>query len=135
MTETHDEHTTIQEVLDLNEQLLSSIADGDWETYAKLCDPTLTVFEPETRGQLVEGLEFHNFYFDGSGAPSRHNTTVCSPHVRLLGNDAAILSYVRLVQRFDDSGKPATYRSEETRVWQRQDGVWRHVHFHRSISG
>ena len=27
-------------------------------------DPRLTAFEPEARGNLVEGLEFHKFYFD-----------------------------------------------------------------------
>ena len=27
-------------------------------------DPHLTAFEPEARGNLVEGLEFHKFYFD-----------------------------------------------------------------------
>ena len=31
-------------------------------------------------------------------------------------------------------GSPRTSRSEETRVWHRQAGAWRHVHFHRSIT-
>ena len=112
---------------------LLSIAEGDWETYSKLCDPTLTAFEPESRGQLVEGMEFHAFYFNLGGVSGPHNTTICTPHVRLLG-DVAVVCYVRLVQRLDDLGKPVTHRAEETRVWQRQDGVWRHVHFHRSMS-
>ena len=30
----------------------------------RLCDPHLTAFEPEAIGNLVEGLEFHKFYFD-----------------------------------------------------------------------
>lgn len=29
-------------------------------------------------------------------------------------------------------GLPATQQSEETRVWQRKDGKWQNVHFHRS---
>jgi hypothetical protein len=130
----NDKPATVEHILDLNQRLLASIADGDWKTYAELCDPTLTAFEPEARGQLVEGMEFHHFYFGQGGIAGPHNTTICSPHVRLLG-DVAVVCYVRLVQRLDESGKPITVRSEETRVWQRQGAAWRHVHFHRSMNG
>ncbi len=27
-------------------------------------DPQLTCFEPEAHGNLIEGLDFHRFYFD-----------------------------------------------------------------------
>ena len=43
----------------LNEQLLYAIDNGDLETYKELCDPSLTAFEPEALGNLVEGLAFH----------------------------------------------------------------------------
>jgi calcium/calmodulin-dependent protein kinase (CaM kinase) II len=119
------------ELLQLTQRLLDSIAAGDWATYQDLCDPGLTSFEPEALGQLVEGLEFHRFYFDLGGIRGKHHTTMCSPRVRLLG-EAAIVSYVRLVQRLGPDGQPATSGFEETRVWQRQEGRWRHVHFHRS---
>jgi hypothetical protein len=128
-----NEQSAIRDVLDLNRRLLVSIADGDWKTYAELCDPTLTAFEPEARGQLVEGMEFHRFYFGLGGIAEPHNTTICSPHIRLMG-DVAVVSYARLVQRLDDAGKPITVRSEETRVWQRTGAAWRHVHFHRSTN-
>lgn len=32
--------------------------------YRKICDPGLTSFEPEGLGNLVEGMDFHRFYFD-----------------------------------------------------------------------
>src|SRR5439155_4346456 len=48
--------TTTQDLLQLNQRLLDSIAQGDWPTYEQLCDPGLTAFEPESQGQLVEGL-------------------------------------------------------------------------------
>ena len=128
-------NTTIQaELLTLTERLLQAIALGDWETYDLLCDPELTAFEPEARGHLVGGMEFHRFYFALDRPRTASNTTLAAPHVRLLGDDAAVVSYVRLVQSLGDDGQPRTTGFEETRVWQRQDGQWRHVHFHRSAN-
>jgi calcium/calmodulin-dependent protein kinase (CaM kinase) II len=126
-----NEKTIAGELLELNQRLLDSISTGDWETYAALCDPTLTAYEPEARGHLVEGMDFHRFYFDLGAVEGPHNTTMSSPHVRVMG-DVAVVSYVRLIQRLDREGQPATARFEETRVWQLRDGTWRHVHFHRS---
>ncbi|MEQ8787045.1 MAG: nuclear transport factor 2 family protein [Pirellulaceae bacterium] len=124
-----------QELLALTQRLLDCIAAGDWDTYQALCDPTLSAFEPESCGELVIGLDFHRYYFDlkraSASQQSRVQTTIASPHVRLLG-DVAVVSCIRLVQFLDDAGAPQTARFEETRVWRRQDGVWRHLHFHRS---
>jgi calcium/calmodulin-dependent protein kinase (CaM kinase) II len=123
--------TVEAELLQLTERLLQAIATADWATYEQLCDPSLTAFEPEAVGQLVEGMEFHRFYFDLGGVKGRFNTTLCSPRVRLMG-DTAVVAYVRLNQRLVADKSPATFAFEETRVWQRQDGTWKHVHFHRS---
>ena len=125
---------TTDELLQVNQRLLDAIARGDWETYQHLCDPGLTCFEPEAAGQLVVGLEFHHFYFKLGGFAGEHHTTMCSPHVRMIA-DVAIVSYVRLNQRVDPEGKPVTQAFEETRVWERRDAGWRHVHFHRSAVG
>jgi calcium/calmodulin-dependent protein kinase (CaM kinase) II len=121
----------INEVLELNKQLLDSIAKGDWEAYQELCDPSLTAFEPEARGHMIKGLEFHRFYFDLGVAEGPRNTTMAASKVRIMG-EVALLTYVRLVQYLDDAGAPVTSHFEETRVWQLQDGRWKHVHFHRS---
>lgn len=32
--------------------------------HSKMCDPAVTAFEPEALGNLVEGLDFHRFYFE-----------------------------------------------------------------------
>jgi len=119
------------ELLELNQRLLESIAAADWATYQDLCDPTLTAFEPEALGQLVEGLDFHRFYFSLGQAKGHHHTTMAGPRVRLMG-DVAVVTYVRLNQRTAQDGSPYTRAFEETRVWQRQEGHWRQVHFHRS---
>jgi calcium/calmodulin-dependent protein kinase (CaM kinase) II len=123
---------TTSELLALNRRLLESIAAGDWAAYEELCDPSLTCFEPEARGQWVEGLDFHHFYFKLGEAGGPVNITVSTPHVRMMG-DVAVISFIRLVQKLDGNGSPVTARSEETRVWQRQGGRWRHVHFHRTV--
>jgi hypothetical protein len=128
--------TVTNELLAANQKLLNAIVGGDWKTYADLCDPSLTCFEPEARGQLVAGMAFHKFYFDlGAGGPAPKVSTVvtmASPHVRMLGPDAAVLSYVRLNQKLNAAGEPVTAAVEETRVWHKQGGAWKHVHFHRS---
>jgi hypothetical protein len=120
------------QLLDLTHQLLNSIAEQDWSAYSRLCDASLTCFEPESRGQMVEGMDFHKFYFELKNSRGPRNTTVVSPRVRLLGADAAVVSYVRLIQKLDSDGTPVTSAVEETRVWQRIQGEWKHVHFHRS---
>lgn len=126
-----DHSNLADELLALNRRLLESITAADWATYAALSDPSLSAFEPESVGHLVEGLDFHRFYFDLGAAQGPCTTTMASPHVRIMG-DAAVVSYVRLTQRLGADGKPVVARCEETRVWQRIEGQWRHVHFHRS---
>jgi hypothetical protein len=132
--QTTADQTTV-DLLALNQRLLDAIARTDWPAYQELCEPDLTCFEPEAHGQLVEGLAFHKFYFDlgSDGRPCLN--TMASPRVRLLGNDAAIIAYVRLVQRLGPDDSPKTAAIEETRVWQRIDGKWKHVHIHRSPLG
>src|SRR5437868_12241800 len=104
------DNTIADELLRLNQRLLQSIAERDWSTYQELCDPSLTAFEPESAGQLVEGLDFHAFYFKLGGGRSAHNTTMCAPRVRLLGDkgSVALVVYVRLTQRVDPSGEAIT---------------------------
>jgi len=131
------------QVLDCNQQLLNAIAVNDYATYSSFVDPTVTCFEPEALGHLVEGLPFHEYYFnlsppaDAAMKKLKQNTMV-RPHVRLLGQDTvAIVCYTRLTQRYDPnnaSAGPQTIPCEETRIWERQaDGTtWKNVHMHRS---
>ena len=125
--------STRDELIALTQRLLDSIAAQDWATYEHLCDPSLTCFEPEARGHLIVGLPFHRFYFELKSSGPARNSTISSPHVRVMG-DVAIVSYVRLVRSLDAEGRPATTATEETRVWQRQEVGWRLVHLHRSTN-
>ncbi|XP_057338698.1 calcium/calmodulin-dependent protein kinase type II alpha chain isoform X17 [Microplitis mediator] len=126
-----------QEIIKMTEQLIESINTGDFEGYTKICDPHLTAFEPEALGNLVEGMDFHKFYFDNAvlgknSSCKAVNTTILNPHVHLLGEDAACIAYVRLTQFVDKQGVAHTQQSEESRVWQKKDNKWQNVHFHRS---
>ncbi|XP_008415437.1 PREDICTED: calcium/calmodulin-dependent protein kinase type II delta 2 chain isoform X2 [Poecilia mexicana] len=125
-----------QEIIKVTEQLIESINNGDFEAYAKICDPGLTSFEPEALGNLVEGHDFHRFYFENALSKGNKpvHTILLNPHVHLIGENAACIAYIRLTQYMDGSGMPRTMQSEETRVWQRRDGKWQNIHFHRSGS-
>uniref|UniRef100_A0A3Q2H701 calcium/calmodulin-dependent protein kinase n=1 Tax=Equus caballus TaxID=9796 RepID=A0A3Q2H701_HORSE len=123
-----------QEIIKITEQLIEAVNNGDFEAYAKICDPGLTSFEPEALGNLVEGMDFHRFYFENLLAKNSKpiHTTILNPHVHVIGEDAACIAYIRLTQYIDGQGRPRTSQSEETRVWHRRDGKWQNVHFHCS---
>ncbi|XP_077942322.1 calcium/calmodulin-dependent protein kinase (CaM kinase) II beta 1 isoform X30 [Gasterosteus aculeatus] len=123
-----------QEIIKITEQLIEAINNGDFEAYAKICDAGLTSFEPEALGNLVEGMDFHRFYFENLLAKNSKpiHTTILNPHVHLIGEDAACIAYIRLTQYVDNQGRPRSSQSEETRVWQRRDGKWQNIHFHCS---
>lgn len=133
-----------QELLQLSQNLLDSIADRDWDKYSELCAVDLTAFEPEAgvcrcglgvsvgwsagflatgcgcaaskrpgclrdsqslfcccccccwcaaAGHLVQGLPFHQFYFDllksRGTAYTRPTNTISQPHV---GAESALLT-------------------------------------------
>ncbi|XP_042589106.1 calcium/calmodulin-dependent protein kinase type II subunit beta-like isoform X18 [Cyprinus carpio] len=123
-----------QEIIKITEQLIEAINNGDFDAYAKICDPGLTSFEPEALGNLVEGMDFHRFYFENllSKNSKPIHTTILNPHVHLIGEDAACIAYIRLTQFVDGQGRPRSSQSEETRVWHRRDSKWQNVHFHCS---
>uniref|UniRef100_A0A8C9SGF4 calcium/calmodulin-dependent protein kinase n=1 Tax=Scleropages formosus TaxID=113540 RepID=A0A8C9SGF4_SCLFO len=123
-----------QEIIKITEQLIEAINNGDFEAYTRICDPGLTSFEPEALGNLVEGMDFHKFYFENllSKNSKPVHTTILNPHVHLIGEDAACIAYIRLTQFIDTQGRPRTSQSEETRVWHRRDAKWLNVHFHCS---
>ncbi|XP_037394647.1 calcium/calmodulin-dependent protein kinase type II subunit gamma isoform X32 [Pygocentrus nattereri] len=123
-----------QEIIKITEQLIEAINNGDFEAYTRICDPGLTSFEPEALGNLVEGMDFHRFYFENllSKNSKPVHTTILNPHVHLIGEDAACIAYIRLTQYIDSQGRPRSCQSEETRVWHRRDAKWLNVHFHCS---
>uniref|UniRef100_A0A672QD95 calcium/calmodulin-dependent protein kinase n=1 Tax=Sinocyclocheilus grahami TaxID=75366 RepID=A0A672QD95_SINGR len=124
----------VLEIIKITEQLIEAINNGEFDAYAKICDPGLTSFEPEALGNLVEGMDFHRFYFENllSKNSKPIHTTILNPHVHLIGEEAACIAYIRLTQFVDGQGRPRSSQSEETRVWHRRDSKWQNVHFHCS---
>jgi calcium/calmodulin-dependent protein kinase (CaM kinase) II len=131
------------DIIALNQKLLDAIVCGDYNTYSSLCSEDITCFEPECEGHQVQGLAFHKFYFDLPAPPSLVPknisdlpptvVTMSSVHVRRLGDNAAVISYVRVNQSCLQTGEPKVTKACETRVWQKVDsGKWKNVHMHRS---
>ncbi|XP_064207899.1 calcium/calmodulin-dependent protein kinase type II subunit alpha-like [Anguilla rostrata] len=132
--EDEDTRARKQEIIKVTEQLIEAISNGDFESYTKMCDPSVTAFEPEALGNLVEGLDFHRFYFENLWSKNSKpvHTTILNPHIHLIGEEAACIAYIRITQYIDTNGMPRTAQSEETRIWHRRDSKWQIVHFHRS---
>jgi len=135
-----DTDDVVTAVTAANRRLIEAIVARDWETYTLLVDPGLTCFEPEAPGVLVEGLDFHKFYFDlprptGDAPAVPPKTTLVGERVTPLGAGSALQTYSRLTQAVSAAGVPYTMKSEETRVWRDAGGGrWVCVHFHRSGS-
>jgi len=143
----NDPSETKRQLMSLTQLLLDSDTTQDWRTFSTLCNSSTTCFEPGANGYRVSGLKYHKFRFDavmGEGAEARSlrrrrrlrggvEASVSSPHVRLLGDKAAVVSYVRSDVERDVNGRERVLaRTEETRVWEVIDGKWVNVHFHRS---
>ncbi|CAK5041632.1 unnamed protein product [Meloidogyne enterolobii] len=131
-----------QEIVRVTQQLLDAISCKDFDSFSKLCDPNLTCFEPETLGNLIEGMDFHKFYFvngpqilPGSDKQHQIHTTLLNPNVHLMGDEGACIAYIRLTQYIDRFGEARTCQAQETRVWKKRNGNWYCIHTHRSGAG
>ncbi|KHJ45979.1 kinase domain protein [Trichuris suis] len=97
--------TRKKEIVKLTEALLEAVGRGDYDAYSKMCDPNMTCFEPEGLGNIIEGMDFHKFYFDHRETflPAKmvSKTTLLSPHVHIISDDAACIAYIRLTQYLD----------------------------------
>ena len=128
-----------QEIIKLTEQIITASTECNLEVLNNLCDQNITVFKPESLGNLLRGIEYSQFYIDSINSSicdysGYVNTSILHPKVYFLNDDAAWISYVRLTQFIDKKGEPRTMQHEETRVWNRKNNIWLNVHFHQSAS-
>ncbi|MHA1984249.1 MAG: nuclear transport factor 2 family protein [Candidatus Hodarchaeales archaeon] len=111
-------------------KLLHSIQKRDNQTYKTLVSENLTCFEPESHGNLLEGLEFHLFFGENLPQPEKYHLEVIYPVIRVY-RDTAYASYSLLVQK--KQGESVKVDSaKETRIFHKENDSWRMVHFHRS---
>ena len=61
----------------------------------------MTIFEPPTSGQLISGLGFHEFFFVNEPPYKARRQEILNPVVHYLGDDGAVISYVRIIQAAD----------------------------------
>lgn len=121
------------EIIGLTERIIECIGNGDFDSYKKICDVNMSAFEPESMGNLIEGIDYHKYAFDNLIGKRKHiKIRVINPSVKLLGDDSACIAYIRLTQCVEPDGKVCVCQTEETRVWQKKDGKWVNVHVHRS---
>ncbi|KAJ8248459.1 hypothetical protein GJAV_G00242240 [Gymnothorax javanicus] len=126
-----------QEIIKITEQLIEAINNGDFEAYTRICDPGLTSFEPEALGNLVEGMDFHKFYFENllSKNSKPVHTTILNPHVHLIGEDAACIAYIRLTQYIDSQVNPIGHSLSNSPVDWSVSSPWCFaVMFYQSLS-
>ncbi|KAG0605816.1 hypothetical protein M758_9G089800 [Ceratodon purpureus] len=135
-----------EELLQATVELLEGLDSGNYKTYQRYCHPSVTVFEPNSQGQLVEGMDLRNFKFNLGSATDRLSltqrlrSTVVAPKVTILSSGVALVLYTRVLKTLNKPEDGDIEAYNETGVWQRlkvEDGPrkdWKLVHYHRSVA-
>ncbi|MCY3414233.1 MAG: nuclear transport factor 2 family protein [Candidatus Heimdallarchaeota archaeon] len=118
------------EILDILKRMLYGIRDGGEEVYKELVSESLTCFEPETQGHNVDGLDFHLFFMRTSKQQHPYHLELVDPRIRVYG-DTAYTAYTLLQNTYTPDGYKIK-KVNETRIFHKEDGKWKMVHFHRS---
>jgi ketosteroid isomerase-like protein len=124
-----------QSVMDAVERLLAVVARCDAETYRKLVAEDVSSFEFDIAPFRIDTLDFHMHLLKQNaqtGAPAPR-IDILTPRVQVFGN-VAIASYT-LLKTVQVDGKSEFRSCNESRVFEKRDGTWVMVHFHRSAAG
>ncbi len=131
---------TIQTLLQLLDQNLQSIWQGDIETYKVTTASDVSFYEWYISPQRIDGIDFHlrelavhAQVIAGDGG-SRIEHEVLQPRLQLYGR-TAIITYTLLL-RIVGEGQVSHQSHNETRVFHDfgddNDPVWKLVHCHKS---
>ena len=119
---------------ELNEiliKLLHSIQTRDWNTYETLTSSNLSCFEPEAKGELIRGLAFHKFFFEPYNIEIKYNIELIDPISQQNGS-IGYIAYTLILQKRKGDEITIT-KTNETRIFEKENGKWKMIHFHRSI--
>ena len=122
-----------EEVLAITRQMLDAMYTSDPEVHRRHCTEDMSSFEWYIAPYRIDGLEFHLDLIraGGNGTPTRLD--LLTPRVQVHG-DTAIVNYT-LLKTMAGDGQAAFTRINETRVFVRQEGVWKMAHLHKSPAG
>lgn len=112
-------------------ELLHTIEKAEVETYQQRVSEKVTCFEPETGGAKVKGRDMHIFFVKNSTAPDHYFFDIIDPTFKISG-DLAYAAYTFLLAEISD-GKTTSTTENVTRIFQKEEGEWKMVHFHRSV--
>lgn len=125
--------TDAEEVLDITRRMLDAMYTADPEVHRRHCTEDMSSFEWYIAPYRIDGLEFHLGLIEagGNGTPTRLD--MLTPRVQVY-TDTAIVNYTLLKTIAAGDGAQFS-RMNETRVFVRQDGVWKMAHLHKSPAG
>lgn len=118
-----------QEIYDITIELINAIRKGDVEKYKLLSSERLTAIEPESNGNIIEGLDFHIFFLENR-SPFEYHLELLNPVIR-INKDSAYIAYTLINSTLiEDDFELQSFN--ETRIFFKEDGNWKMIHFHRS---
>jgi hypothetical protein len=125
--------TDEEEVLNITRRMLDAMYTNDPEVHRMHSLEDMSSFEWYIAPYRIDGLEFHLELIaaGGNGAPTRLD--LLTPRVQVYG-DTAIVNYT-LLKTTVGSDQAQFTRINETRVFVREEGVWKMAHLHKSPAG
>jgi len=122
--------TQQQEIYTVLIELLHAIKQGDADTYSRLTATSLSCIEPETGGHIVHGLPFHLFLVERTDHNQEYHIELVDPVIRVY--DTTAYAAYTLANSFWTESGPVFNQVQETRIFSKENGLWKMVHFHRS---
>ena len=85
------------------------MGSGDFEEFKKHADSSMTALSPDTHGQLITGLKFHEFNINVTKqADTRVRVNINNVQSRMLGQKAA-LTTCTILKQVSNSGEAVSY--------------------------